>query len=96
MHDNDPNQTSLLCLISAENEETLKVITWPPQSPVLNPSELLWEELDRRIKRRGELKENVQYQKSPLDDIAEGVEQYLSNILKKINIKNATNCATNN
>ena len=27
-------------------------MTWPPQSPDLNPIEMVWDELDRRMKEK--------------------------------------------
>ena len=27
-------------------------MTWPPQSPDLNPIEMVWDELDRRLKEK--------------------------------------------
>ena len=53
MHDNDPKRTALLCrnyLEPKKAENVLRVMTWPPQRPDLNPIELLWDELDRKIR----------------------------------------------
>ena len=50
-----PKHTSNLCknyLKKKENDGHLKIMTWPPQSPDLNPIELVWDKLDRRAKAK--------------------------------------------
>ena len=35
-----------------ESDGVLHQMTWPPQSHNLNPIEMVWDELDRRVKER--------------------------------------------
>ena len=36
-----------------ESDGVLRQMTWPPQSPNLNPIEMVWDEMDRRVKAKG-------------------------------------------
>ncbi|CAJ0953624.1 unnamed protein product [Ranitomeya imitator] len=49
-----PN-TSRLCkgYLTKESDGVLRQMTWPPQSPDLNPIEMVWDELDRKVKAKG-------------------------------------------
>ena len=53
--DNDPKHTSRLCtgyLTKKESDGVLHQMTWAPQSPNLNPIEVVWDELDCRVKKK--------------------------------------------
>ena len=48
----DNGATHLRCkgyLIKKESDGVLHQMTWPPQSPDLNPSEMVWDKLDCRV-----------------------------------------------
>uniref|UniRef100_A0A4W5NFI6 Tc1-like transposase DDE domain-containing protein n=1 Tax=Hucho hucho TaxID=62062 RepID=A0A4W5NFI6_9TELE len=39
-------------LTKKESDGVLHQLTWPPQSPDLNPIEMVWDELDRRVEKK--------------------------------------------
>ena len=50
----DPKHTSRLCkgYLTKESDGVLSQMTRPPQSPDLNPIEMVWDELDRRVEEK--------------------------------------------
>ena len=49
----DPKHTSRLCkdyLTKKESDGEVRQMTWHPQSPDLSPVEMVWDEMDRRVK----------------------------------------------
>ena len=53
--DNDPKHTSRLCrgYLTKESDGALHQMTWPPQLHDLNHIEMVWDEMDCRVKAKG-------------------------------------------
>uniref|UniRef100_A0AAZ3RRD4 Tc1-like transposase DDE domain-containing protein n=1 Tax=Oncorhynchus tshawytscha TaxID=74940 RepID=A0AAZ3RRD4_ONCTS len=54
-HQTLTQHTSRLCkgyLTKKESDGVLPQMTWPPQSPHLNLIEMVWDELDSRVKEK--------------------------------------------
>uniref|UniRef100_A0AAQ5Z6Q7 Tc1-like transposase DDE domain-containing protein n=1 Tax=Amphiprion ocellaris TaxID=80972 RepID=A0AAQ5Z6Q7_AMPOC len=54
--DNDPKHTSSLWkgyLTKKESDGVLRQVIWPPQSPDLNPFQMIWDEMERRVRAEG-------------------------------------------
>ena len=58
-------------------------MSWPPQSPDLSPIELVWDELDRRVKSRqpSSVKQLWEYLQAEWKDITAA---YLEKLLKRL------------
>ncbi|KAL0191982.1 hypothetical protein M9458_010278, partial [Cirrhinus mrigala] len=48
-----PNTLCKGYLTKKESDGVLRQMTWPPRSPDLNPIEMVWDEMDRRVKAKG-------------------------------------------
>ena len=65
--DNESKHSSKLCrnhLSELENDKIIERMIWPPQSSNLSTIELLWDELDRNVKRLITMSEKEQKLKS--------------------------------
>lgn len=52
------NCTETTLSTSKEKQKELKYMNWPPQSPDLNPMELLWDELDKNVRKMRPMNQN--------------------------------------
>ncbi|KAF2884085.1 hypothetical protein ILUMI_22087 [Ignelater luminosus] len=83
--DNNRKHSSKLCktyLLEKKGDRTIKIMDWPSQSPDLSPIELVWDELDRRVKIRSptSAKQLWQY----LEEWATLNEQYFEKIINRM------------
>jgi len=93
--DNDPKHMSKLCqnyLQQKKRAGELEIMIWPPQSPDLNPIELLWDELDRKVRKTcptfqtdlwSKLLEEWQIQPETLQKLIERMPRLYEKVIKK-------------
>jgi transposase len=75
-HDNDPKHTATATKKWLDDNH-FQVITWPPQSPDMNPIEHMWNELDRRIRKRPVLPKSA-------DDLWAAIEEEWESIPQSV------------
>jgi len=71
-HDNDPKHTAKK-VTEFLKQKKVQVLTWPPQSPDLNPIEHLWDEMERR--RQGQHPRNREDLKDILRKVWESIDE---------------------
>ena len=65
-HDNDPKHTAK-SVCARLKRQPFKVLSWPPNSPDLNPMEHVWSQLKRQLNH---------YETPPDNEYIEGIRQY--------------------
>ena len=89
--DNDPKHTAKIVteFLTTPNEffPPFEVMTWPSQSPDLNPIENLWEELDHQVRQRQTTKTSpakfFEILKDCWDNISPAITQNLVNSMPR-------------
>lgn len=88
--DNDPKHTSRLAR-TFPSDHDVQLLTWPPQSPDLNPIENLWELIDREVRKKkpSNLKQlekiiKLEWESIPLDLIRSLVDSMPSRLKEVI------------
>ena len=84
--------TSRLCkgyFTKKESDEVLHQMTWPPQSPDLNPIEMVWDDLDRGVKEK--LPTIAQHMRELLKDVGKAFQvKRIEGMPRVINAKSSS------